>query len=84
MTRVTTLIIGIGNLPPDTTERDLNSLFDQSPCIKTIRLVKEGSHERVLALVDMDVSIEEAEAIQHRFHRRWWHDRLINVSVMFH
>jgi hypothetical protein len=78
------MIISIGNLPPDTTEQDLKSLFDDSQCIQSVKLVREGSHEQLMALVDMDIAVEVAEATQHRFHRRWWHGRLLNVSLMLH
>jgi RNA recognition motif-containing protein len=78
------MIISVGNLPPDTTEQDLKALFDDSPCIETVTLIREGSYDRLLALVDMDIGMSVAEATQHRFHRRWWHGRLLNVSLMLH
>ena len=78
------MIISIGNLLPDTTEQDLKSLFDDSQCIQSITWVREGSYEQLMALVDMDISVEVAEATQHRFHRRWWHGRMLTVSLMLH
>ena len=78
------MIISIGNLSPDTTEQDLKNLFDDSHCIESIKLIREGSQEQMMALVDMDIAVEAAEAIQHRFHRRWWHDRMLTVSLMLH
>jgi hypothetical protein len=82
--RESSMIISIGNLLPDTTEQDLKSLFDDSQCIQSITLVREGSHEQLMALVDMDITVEAAEAIQHRYHRRWWHDRMLTVSLLLH
>lgn len=78
------MIISISNLSPDTTEQDLKSLFDDSQCIQSITMVREGRHDQLMALVDMDIAVEAAEAIQHRYHRRWWHDRMLNVSLMLH
>jgi len=78
------MIISIGNLPPDISELQLRDLFDNSHCIDSIKLVREGNDDRLLGLLYMDIDAAFAEAIQHRFDGRWWHGRRLNVSLMFH
>lgn len=78
------MIMSIANLPPEVTKQELIHLFDDTKAITDIKLVSEGNDQKVMALIDMNIEIESAEAMRHRYHHRWWHGRVLNVNVLLH
>ena len=78
------MIISIGNLPADITEKELKHLFDDTHTIEQITLLNEGNADKVMALLTMDICAETAESIRRRYHRRWWQGRLLKVNVILH
>ncbi len=78
------MIIGVGNLPPDTSEDALREFLGDTHSIQNIEWIRDGNPDRLLAMVDMDINVVTAEAVQRKYHRRWWHDRHISVSLFFH
>lgn len=78
------MMMSISNLPPETTEQELRALFNGTSCIKEVTFLRQGNREKVMAMLSMNIDIESAEAMCHRYHHRWWHGRVISVNVLLH
>lgn len=82
MTEEEKIAVLVGNLPPSVDEDDLQDALEGLGYELEIELVREGSEERVTAVVRFDgMTRIAAEQLADKIKGRVWHGRTLNAYV---
>ena len=72
------------NLPPEITEQELKEFFKErgNEDVEEIEFNREGSPDKVTAVVKMDMDETTARVMADRARSRMWHGRKVTVEVL--
>lgn len=73
------MVITISNLPPHVTEEQISELLQGDSRIQRITFNKEGNPDKVMALVEIDVSRFEAQYLTNKLNHTFFEERHIDV-----
>lgn len=73
------MVITLGNLPPHITQQHINDLLKGDKRIRKITFNKEGNPNKVMALVDMEISRFEAQFLSKKLNQMFFEGRRIEA-----